>query len=202
MTKLQTKQNDYYTYAYLREDLSPYYVGKGRGDRIFSNDRRLKPPCLDRIMFLREGITEKQAFDHEIDMIKAWGRKDLKTGMLRNMTDGGEGVSGRKISNGTKAKISLAHIGKKHTQETKAKISLIHKGKIISKEHKAKLLLANLRRKVSDETKAKMSLAHKGKILSEEHKAKLSLAHKGKKLSKVHKARIGLATSFRHRQKE
>jgi hypothetical protein len=83
----------YYTYAYLREDRTPYYIGKGKGDRIYSTTRRLKPPKdKSRIIFLKQNITEEEAFKHEIYMIAVFGRKDLGTGILRNLTDGGDGV--------------------------------------------------------------------------------------------------------------
>ena len=184
---------DYYTYAYLREDLSPYYVGKGSGDRAFTKCRRNKPPCRDRIMFLREGMTEKQAFDHEIDMIKAWGRKDLGTGILRNRTDGGEGISGHKFSDESRARISLANKGKKRSEEHKSKMSIARLGMKKSDETRAKMSLASIGKKMSNEAKAKMSLARLGRRCTDETKAKLSLARKGKKLSEEHKAKIGLA---------
>jgi hypothetical protein len=166
--------NDYYTYAYLREDLSPYYVGKGRTYRASSTNRCFKPPCIDRIVLLRENMSEKQAFAHEREMIKMWGRKDLGNGMLRNLTDGGEGMSGHKFSDEHKARIGLARKGRKHTEESKAKMSLSNKGRKKSEEHKAKMSLKG--KNISDETRAKMSLASKGRIFSNEHKAKISLA--------------------------
>jgi hypothetical protein len=87
---------NYYTYAYLREDKTPYYIGKGKRDRIYSNRKRVKPPKdKSRIIFLKQNLTEEEAFKHERYMIAVFGRKDLGTGILHNMTDGGEGTSNR-----------------------------------------------------------------------------------------------------------
>jgi len=92
---MATQRNDYYTYAYLREDRTPYYIGKGRGYRIYSRQRLIKPPDdKSRIIFLKKNLTEEEAFKHEIYMIAIFGRKDLGTGILRNLTNGGDGVSG------------------------------------------------------------------------------------------------------------
>jgi hypothetical protein len=87
----------YYTYAYLREDRTPYYIGKGKGNRAYKKERReFKPPTdKSRIIFLKQNLTEEEAFKHEIYMIAVFGRKDLGTGILRNMTDGGDGASNR-----------------------------------------------------------------------------------------------------------
>ena len=85
---------DYYTYAYLREDGSPYYIGKGRGRRAYTAYcKSVKKPPKNRIIFLKQNLTEEQAFDHERYMIHVLGRKDIGTGILRNLTEGGEGLS-------------------------------------------------------------------------------------------------------------
>lgn len=88
---------NYYTYAYLREDGTPYYIGKGSGDRCFikgKNERINPPKDKSRIILLKQNLTEDEAFKHEIYMISILGRKDLGTGILRNLTNGGDGVSG------------------------------------------------------------------------------------------------------------
>jgi hypothetical protein len=87
----------FYTYAYLREDRSPYYIGKGEGNRAYKKYRSgIKPPKnKSRIIFLKQNLIEEEAFRHEIYMIAVFGRKDLGTGILHNRTNGGEGVSGR-----------------------------------------------------------------------------------------------------------
>ena len=87
---------EYYTYAYLREDGTPYYIGKGKGRRIFDKENRTSCPVTKdkrRMIFLKQNLTEEHAFIHEIYMISVFGRKNNGTGILRNLTDGGEGFS-------------------------------------------------------------------------------------------------------------
>lgn len=106
--------NEFYIYAYLREDGTPYYIGKGKGGRIFGNTGRIckKPKDISKIIFLKQNLTEEQAFKHEIYMIAVLGRKDLGTGILRNLTNGGEGVSGLIFSEEHRRRLSLSRKGK------------------------------------------------------------------------------------------
>ena len=98
----------YYTYAYLREDRTPYYIGKGENDRIYKKGKGEVNPPKDksRIIYLKNNLTEQEAFKHEIYMIAVFGRKDLGTGILRNKTNGGEGASGAIISDEYRKNIS------------------------------------------------------------------------------------------------
>jgi hypothetical protein len=172
----------YYTYAYLREDRTPYYIGKGKEDRIYSKQKNIKPPKdKSRILYLKQNLTEEEAFKHEIYMIDVFGRKDLGTGILHNRTDGGEGSSGCIPSEETKRKLSEVNKGKIVSEETRKKISETSKGKTLSEEHIKKISEANKGHAVSEETKRKLSEAHKGNTLSEEHKRKLSEVRKGTK---------------------
>jgi len=102
----------YYTYAYLREDKTPYYIGKGSGKRVYSKIRSVSIPPKDRILILKKDLTEDEAFQHEKYMIAVFGRKDLGTGILHNKTDGGEGVSGHIYTEEQKQKITQSKLGK------------------------------------------------------------------------------------------
>lgn len=91
--------NNYYVYAYLRDDGSPYYIGKGKDKRAWKKNKRdiIKVPNdPSRIVILNSDLTDEQSIDIEKQLIREYGRKDLGTGILRNMTDGGEGLSGFK----------------------------------------------------------------------------------------------------------
>ena len=154
----------FYTYAYLREDRTPYYIGKGQTHRAYQQKGKpcATPKDKNRIIFLKQNLTEEEAFKHEIYMIAVLGRKDLGTGILHNRTNGGDGVSGWVPSEETKRKISKIHKGKipwnkgvSHTRETKNKISKAKRGK--PSPHKGKKLF-------SDDAKEKMSKARKGQF--------------------------------------
>ncbi len=85
----------FYVYIFKREDGSAYYVGKGHGDRAFVNRGRkvaFRPVNRERIQIL-PAIDEQSAFETEKFLIAYYGRKDLGTGCLRNLTDGGDGPS-------------------------------------------------------------------------------------------------------------
>lgn len=85
---------NYYTYAYLREDGTPYYIGKGRNKRIDNQHVKVPVPPKDRRIYLKQGLSEFDAYRHEMYMIDVLGRKDLGTGILINRSPGGEGSSG------------------------------------------------------------------------------------------------------------
>ena len=83
--------NFYYTYAYLREDGTPYYIGKGKDKRLYYKyGKNCKPPKdRSKIIKLKQNLTEEDAFKHEIYMIAVFGKKCDGTGILMNIADGG-----------------------------------------------------------------------------------------------------------------
>jgi hypothetical protein len=132
---------EYYTYAYLREDGTPYYIGKGKGNRAYTDKGKpcCKPPIKERIIILKNNLTEENAHKHEIYMINVFGRKDNGTGILRNKTNGGEGKSGWIPSQKTKQKLRKSNLGRKHTKQTCEKMSKSRIGHLVSKKTREKI---------------------------------------------------------------
>lgn len=149
----------YYVYCYLREDGSPYYIGKGKGNRAWIKGKgEVHPPTdLSRVKILHDDLSEHEAFSLEKALITEHGRKDIGTGILHNKTDGGEGPSGAKRSVLTKDRIRKSMSGRKFTETHKKKLALSHSKKKLSKEHKHKIKEANLIRFSKIEERIKLS---------------------------------------------
>ena len=138
----------FYVYTYLREDGTPYYVGKGSGKRAYKKwGKGIKPPSdQSRIIIVEDNLDELTAFNLEIELIAQYGRKDLGTGILHNRTNGGDGSAGHKVkgwkwSQDSKAKrcgTGNPAYGKSSSERQKLIASLTHKGKITSNETKEK----------------------------------------------------------------
>lgn len=96
----------FYVYVLYRAygDKTPCYIGKGTGQRIKQHEKLGSAHYNKHLAnVIAKGITseivyrshnELEAFEEELRLIALYGRANIKTGTLCNLTDGGEGHSG------------------------------------------------------------------------------------------------------------
>lgn len=78
----------YYVYLWLREDRTPYYVGKGKGYRAYQKHIIGCPPSKDRVIIVKEFEDEDESYLFEEWLIQVYGRK-CERGILLNTSIGG-----------------------------------------------------------------------------------------------------------------
>lgn len=184
-------EKKFYVYEHWRPDRGEcFYVGKGHGRR--ANDMSLrnrwhkfiqaKLSALGtsvEVKIVFDGLTQDEAFAKEIERIAFW-RNDGAD--LVNMTIGGDGSRGVKVTEETRRKISERSKGRKPSQQTRAKMSKAAignkraAGAVRSPEYLAALSERTLGRTATPETKLKQRLRKLGTKLSDEHKAKIKAA--------------------------
>ena len=121
-----------YVYRHIRLDKNePFYIGIGSDDRYYranakAHRNKVWKGIIKRtdykVQIFIDGISYEEAKEKEIEFIKLYGRINLKTGTLCNLTDGGDGT-----------------IGQVFTQEHREKISKANKGRKLSDEHRKNL---------------------------------------------------------------
>ena len=151
--------NEFYVYQYIREDGSPFYIGKGSKNRINeSHSPWLDIPAPKFRKIIKDNLTEAEAFDLELTLIIKYGRK-LDGGILENKKiSRWVAQAGWTHSTEAKQKISKANLGKVRTEEHKENYS-----KPKSAEHAEKIRQANLGRTNTVERNNKIKESMKNK---------------------------------------
>lgn len=189
---LDTRKPGVYKYGDYEFPFEPFYVGRGtknRSQNHFSekiledgsyksrliNKIHKETSSLPLVVKLYESITFEESCHLEIVVIKSIGRRNIKTGPLVNMNDGGRGAGKNQIqSEETRRKRSKTLTGIKRSELTKKRISESKSGKTIKKRTTP----------ISEEERQRRSDVQKGKKASFKTKRKMSESKSGKKHSK------------------
>jgi hypothetical protein len=132
----------FYVYQYVDNAGDPYYIGKGKGNRIHAAHKHTNVPVVEQRHFIKTGLTESAALALENQLIRKYGRK-IDGGIIDNVKINQWACSsGWNHKDETKKKISDSTTGILKSEETKQKMR-----KPKTKEHAENIRQANLGRK-------------------------------------------------------
>jgi len=137
-----------YKYGEYEFEYEPFYVGKGGGRKsrlkyhltnycLKNDSNKLKTNKIKKIIEngfevkivkVLEEMSEEESYILEKRIIDIIGRKDLKMGVLTNLTNGGEGLTGRFGKENP-------NFGNSWTENQKKELSLKKKGKFLGNQN-------------------------------------------------------------------
>lgn len=142
--------NNCYLYFHIRNDTQEiFYVGIGVGKsykRAFDKSNRNKfwQNITNKIDYTVRIVYDRLSWDkarqREIKLIKLLGRRDLKTGSLVNLTEGGDGSYKRIVTSETRDKIRQYQLANPKSEEFLEKLAVANKKRGISPENRAKIV--------------------------------------------------------------
>lgn len=151
------EENIFCVYRHITKDThETFYIGIGKEDRPYKKYKSNRTKYWHNIVnkhdyiieVLLEDLLWQEACDIEKELIKWFGRRDLGTGTLVNMTNGGDGVYGIKFSEETLNKIRTLRVGSKLSPEHINSLIKSNTGRIISKETREKLSKNNRKKDI------------------------------------------------------
>lgn len=125
-----------------------FYIGIGKTEkRAYSKNgrnrywNRVVSKVGYKVEIVHEELTWKEACDREKELIKEYGRRDLNTGILVNMTGGGDGTLEivKTLSEEHRKNISLAMVGKSQSEEKRKKLRAARANQVFTEERNTKI---------------------------------------------------------------
>lgn len=166
---IEIKNKKYCIYRHITLDTNEvFYIGVGSIKRSRSKQRtkywnNIVNKHGYEIQILKKDLSWEDACELERILIAYYGRRDLNTGILVNLTNGGEGAVGVIRTPEYRKYLSNRMKGFKHSDETKLKISIQKKGIIPTEKQILAAIKANTGKITSIETKNKISLTAKNR---------------------------------------
>lgn len=188
------EEGKHYLYRHIRLDTNEvFYIGVGTIYNANKTPYRRSTSRYGRSRFWKSVIQKTEyrveillhSDDYnfikqkEIEFIALYGRRDLGKGTLVNMTDGGEGVCGKIISEETREKIKKSAKARGISQETRAKINLA-----ISQRDRSLWNMSGLPKKgdkLPQEWKENISKGLKGRVQTQQTRDKCRISKQGDK---------------------
>jgi hypothetical protein len=176
---------DFYVYIHRRaSNGAVFYVGKGVNDRAWQASPRRRSAHWRSIVkkhglvveIVADGLQEWYAHELERELIALYGRRDLGLGPLINLTDGGEGGSGRKLSAESTERHAARTRAAASTPEWRDKQAQAARARSNSIEWKTRNQAGAQKRSASRQWREKIRAAAVRRSADQDYRKRLSMA--------------------------